>query len=654
MLQKGQSAGFSDSQIRTIVARSLGEHFQSFRTRGAAEDLPRLELYESILYSLDKQDLVHMLRTMEILSTTMSPRLALHALLKKATEILDVSRGSLIFPDSDRELGTVAISHEDPDFEGVTISLESYPEILHSLQTGTITVVKNPVQDPLMYSLKEDQLCRIQDVSIMALPLVFQRKAFGVLLFQKQRSEEGFNIREVRISQLALGMVLRALQRICEEKPLRTKEKSRVGETSATTRLEDSSGMWGDTILFSGAPIGIFLLDGQERVVRANPVAGEITGIPYDGLVGRRFDEIVPRERIDEIRRMRKDYRGEGNEPLKYHLVVGPSDGSTRTLSFEKHPIAERAGHAWIFFRDVTKEKQLEEHLKGKTHQLTLANQSLQEARASLLQRNEELQRTNERLEELLKMKTAFLAIATHEIRTPLSIVLGYDRMLLQEKSGPLNHEQKRILEESVQSCERLLNIVNEMLDFTKLESGKLMLHKREDDILSLLKRVYRQMKMISDRAGIQLELDLPDGRFRMPYDPDRIEQVLVNLISNAIKFTPPKGTITLSACKREGPEEGWFEIAVCDTGKGLSTKRVEKVFDGLYPFPRATKELRPSRGTGTGLGLGICRRIVEAHGGRIEARSKEGHGSTFVFSLPLSVQKAADEGERIHKDPPE
>jgi len=165
---------------------------------------------------------------------------------------------------------------------------------------------------------------------------------------------------------------------------------------------------------------------------------------------------------------------------------------------------------------------------------------------------------------------------------------------------------------------------------------------------------VYRQMKMISDRAGIQLQLDLPDGRFRMPYDPDRIEQVLVNLISNAIKFTPPKGAITLSACKREGPEQGWFEIAVCDTGKGLSTKRVKKVFDGLYPFPRATKELRPSRGTGTGLGLGICRRIVEAHGGRIEARSKEGHGSTFVFSLPLSVQKAADEGERIHKDPPE
>ena len=652
MLRKRQSSRLSDPQIQTVLARSLGEHLPAFRTSSSKEDLPGLELIESILYSLDKQDLVHMLRTMEILSTTLGPRRVLHALLKKVTEILDVSRCSLIFPDAGRRLGTVAVSHEDPDFEGVTIALDSYPEILHSLRTGTITVVKNPAQDPLMHSLKQDQLYRIRDVSIMVLPLVFQRKAFGVLLVQKQRSEEGFNIREVRISQLALGMVLRTLQKICEEGTPKPRKKHPGGTAGDTLVPEETAGMWGDTVLFSEAPFGILLLDGQERVLRANPKASEILGIPSDGLVGEPFGEIVPRERIEEVLRLRKAFRTEGNDPTKYHLHHAYPDGSAKTLSFEKHSIAERAGQAWVFFRDVTVEKQLEEHLQGKTHQLTLANQSLQEARESQLQRNEELQRTNERLEELLKMKTAFLAIATHEIRTPLSIVLGYDRLLLQEKFGPLNREQKRILEESVQSCDRLLSIVNEMLDFTKLESGKLMLHKREDDILPLLKRVYRQMRIIADRAGIEFLLDVPEEPFRMPYDPDRIEQVLVNLISNAIKFTPPKGTVTLSACQREVPEGNWFEISVSDTGEGLPGTAAEKIFDGIYPFPHETTELCPSRGMGTGLGLGICRRIVEAHGGRIEARSKEGCGSTFVFSLPVSAQKMAEDEERMHKDP--
>ncbi|MEW6440744.1 MAG: ATP-binding protein [bacterium] len=652
MLAQKRPAGSSDRQIQAMLADALGPHLADFRSSGPEGGLPRLETFDSILYSLDKQDLIQILKTTEILSAAVSPRVALHTLVRKVAEILDASRCSLIFLSRDRKAGTVAISHEAVDFEGVTISLDVYPEILQAVQSGAITIVKDPARDPLMHALKQEQLRTIRDVSIMSLPLVFRKQAFAVLLVRKRRSEEGFNIREVRMCQLVLGMVVRTLQRMCEGPG--AEETAKPGSTPAQPE-EGGTGLGKDSILFRAAPVGILLLDRNDRVIRANPQASEITGIPEETLVGMSYAEIVPAERIEEIRRMRKSLAAEG-ELLRYHLSYQGPGEETKTLSFERHPLAAPDGHACIFFRDVTKEKELEEHLQGKTRQLTKANRRLQEARSSLLQRNRELHRTNERLEELHKMKTAFLAIATHEIRTPLSIILGYDRILLQEKFGSLKQEQRRILDESVQSCERLLNIVNEMLDFTKLESGKWKLQQREDDIVPLLRRVYRQMKMISERAGIRFDLDLPEGPTRLFFDPDRIEQVLVNLLSNAIKFTPEGGSISLAAAPKGGPGSGWFEIAVSDTGSGLPPESLNKVFDGLYPFSAESSERGGAKSMGVGLGLGISKRIIEAHGGRIEARSREGQGSTFLFCLPLQADRtspAPQEADSVRKGQP-
>ncbi len=620
--------------MQDILAKSLGERFYRFAAADPQDSIGPLEAFESILYSLEKRDLIRILRVIQAFSTSLSPRLALHSLVKNITEILDVSHCSLILVEGDGKRGTVAISHEDPDFEGVGISLGDYPEILRSLQTGKITVVANPSRDPLMHTLKRDQIDRIKDVSIMVLPLVFEEQAFGVLLLRNTISEEGFTIREVRICQLMVKLVLSALQRmLCAVPP----------DRNAPVQVPASAGQ-GDlrpadlhAALFRAGPVGVLLLDEEERIREANLRAGELLGIERERLLSLSYRDIVSDEWIERIRRLRKrDSPGEKGLS-RYHFPYQAPAGQRRTLSVERHKMAG-GGYTLVFFRDATKEKEMEEDLQRQAEELTRTNLSLQKARAELLARNEELLAANERLDEINKRKTHFLAVATHEIRTPLNIIMGYSRFLLQEKAGSMNAEQKRILGESVQSCERLLNIVNEMLDLSRIESGKLKLRKQQSDLFGLLRRVYRQMKMISDREQIDLSLRLPETRAILVHDPDRIEQVLVNLISNAIKFTPAGGFITLSAQEKVQNGRGFIEVSVRDTGVGLPGSVLEKLFEDdpqlLLEGPGASPR------KGVGLGLAISKRIVEAHGGRIWAEGEEGRGATFRFALPLGSEE--------------
>jgi len=151
-------------------------------------------------------------------------------------------------------------------------------------------------------------------------------------------------------------------------------------------------------------------------------------------------------------------------------------------------------------------------------------------------------------------------------------------------------------------------------------------------------------MKLISDREQIDLVLNLPEAPVLLIHDPDRIEQVLMNLISNAIKFTPAGGVITLSARERAQNGSGFLEISISDTGVGLSPSVKDKIFKEYQPF--LSKEPGPSHHKGVGLGLAISKKIVKAHGGRIWAEGETGQGATFRFTLPFRLLEQA-RGER-------
>ena len=255
------------------------------------------------------------------------------------------------------------------------------------------------------------------------------------------------------------------------------------------------------------------------------------------------------------------------------------------------------------------------------------------EARREAVAVAKELLEANRRLAETDRKKNSCLAVATHELRTPLTMVTGYLKLLLGESLGSLNQKQRHLLEESRRHVERLTELVNSMLDRCRIEAGAADLELQEISYVECLRGVAARMREFVEENGHTLRLDLPAEDLRLAADPGAVEQILLNLIGNAVKFTPAAGTITVS-CRAE---EGGVVTRVQDTGVGIEPHELDKVFE---EFNRVGK--RHGDKKGAGLGLSICKRLVQAHHGEIWVESSPGRGSTFCFRLPQGVAQPA------------
>lgn len=263
---------------------------------------------------------------------------------------------------------------------------------------------------------------------------------------------------------------------------------------------------------------------------------------------------------------------------------------------------------------------------------LGLANAALvSELRAN----NRELAAANQKLQELDKLKSQFLSVATHELRTPLSVILGYNSMLAESLEDRLNPEEQQTLRESIAACKRLIRLINSMLDISQIESGKMQMNYTLADIREIVSGATVLFQQEARKRQIALTLEVPARVPRMKFDPERIEQVLINLIGNALKFTPAGGRIrvALRAC----PEANGIEVSVTDTGIGIEAEDQQKIFD---EFAQVRRRASRQQQEGSGLGLAIAKRIVEAHGARMELQSAPGQGSTFSFVLPIGAHE--------------
>lgn len=245
-----------------------------------------------------------------------------------------------------------------------------------------------------------------------------------------------------------------------------------------------------------------------------------------------------------------------------------------------------------------------------------------------LQQSNAVLASANRRLQELDALKSEFLSVATHELRTPLSIILGYNAMIEESALERLTAEERGLLRESLSACKRLMRLVNSMLDLSQLQSGKIALQISTCDIGQSLRSVVKLFEAEAHRRGLTIELKLDPAIPQIEVDPERIEQVFVNLVSNALKYTDADGLISITS---GGVVNGRITIDVTDTGIGIAPEYQEMIFDE-FTRVRNNSAGRP----GSGLGLAIVRRILEAHGGDISVNSAPGQGSTFRVRLPL------------------
>jgi signal transduction histidine kinase len=215
----------------------------------------------------------------------------------------------------------------------------------------------------------------------------------------------------------------------------------------------------------------------------------------------------------------------------------------------------------------------------------------------------------------------------SHELRTPLNAIIGFSDVLLQGMFGETNDKQTEYLRDILASGQHLLSLINDILDLSKIEAGRMELDVEAFDLPTAIDDALLLMRERASRGGIAVERHVDERVGEIRADQRKVKQVLLNLLSNAVKFTPEGGRIHV----RAGLANGSAEISVTDTGIGIAAEDHEAVFEEFRQVGAADKKAE-----GTGLGLALCRRFVELHGGTISVKSEVGVGSTFTFALPM------------------
>ena len=250
------------------------------------------------------------------------------------------------------------------------------------------------------------------------------------------------------------------------------------------------------------------------------------------------------------------------------------------------------------------------------------------------------------RLQEVNRQKTVFLASAAHELKTPLAVIKGYYDLLLSGSLGKLTDKQRDILQESKESCERLVRLVSMFLNYSALESGKLVLHLRENDLRDCLSELATRWHEAFVRKHVRLDTVLNTDIPIFKFDYQKVQQTVANLLDNALKHTPPGGNVTFRAevhfWERRSAEEvqtqerrreriqhpNCIKVSVSDSGPGIASEHHQEIFEDFVRVDRTS--------SGMGLGLAIAKRLVQAHRGKIWVESEPRRGCTFTFLLPI------------------
>jgi PAS domain S-box-containing protein len=311
--------------------------------------------------------------------------------------------------------------------------------------------------------------------------------------------------------------------------------------------------------------------------------------------------------------------------PFEMELRLRRADGSYRWMLDKGVPRFTAAGEFVGFIgsaTDVTDLKAVEDEL---AHVVVERVRSEEELRRRTL----ELQRANERLHELDRLKTAFMSTVSHELRTPLTSIQGFGEFLEDEVGGPLSPEQHQFVDAIMDGARRLRGMVDNLLDFTQLNAGTLTLVQQEIDLGPAIEEAITQIEEAIKTRNMTLDVRLPRVPMVVWADAGRIRQVLLNLLSNAVKFTPDGGRIALTTEVRGAD----VHVSVSDTGIGIGTEHMAHMFERFFQVD--TSYTRTAGGAG--LGLSLSKALVEAHGGHMGVQSELGQGSTFWFTLPLS-----------------
>ncbi|MHB8843442.1 MAG: sensor histidine kinase [Nitrospirota bacterium] len=323
---------------------------------------------------------------------------------------------------------------------------------------------------------------------------------------------------------------------------------------------------------------------------------------------------------VSVIRRLEK-----GDLKARSNLISNDEIG-VLSLNFDK--MAMEIEKNRLELEDLN--RNLEFRVTEKTENLTRAYERLQLSNQNLAVANRDLELANKKLKELDKLKSDFISVVSHELRTPLTSIKAFTELILM-KPVMSNEKRGRFLSIINNETDRLTRLISDILDLTKIEAGKFSWHVTQICLPEIIRTSVTNIQSLADNKSLGIRLIVPDSLPRLYGDRDRLMQVITNILSNAIKFTPDGGTIKIEAFSESNPRQQ-LVVRIQDSGVGIPPKQLEAVFE---KFRRSGDALTDGK-EGTGLGLSISKQIVEHHGGRIWAESAPGRGSTFSFTLPL------------------
>ena len=568
-------------------------------------------LYDEV--KADERDYAAILEMTKKLTTSLSARDTLNFITNKMAEITSSSRCSILYIGMNKNVGYVIASSDDHNLRQLKIDIAKYPEIKKVLLEGKELIIYDVFSDPLMSQIR-DILKEHNIKAIILFPITFEDEIIGTLILKSLNVEKVFSVREIRLCQLIANVSAGPLKMaFLYETVLSESQKEKIARTEAEKDAKETHKTL--KIITDNIEVGIAVVSGSYTVKFVNPFLAKLYDKDPSYFIDKKCHEV-----LKNIEKGQEDCIGtiamKTGKRFESEMKITAGDGKKRELNVIAYPI-----------------RNIEDVIVGFICQMEdITEKRLHERQIS--EYTKELETVNESLKEMDMKKTEFLNRIAHDLRTPLTSIKAYSELILKYKDKPAETYTK-FIDIIREESNKMALLINDYLDLMRLTSGKMEYKRGPLNLPETVKQFVAMFSYHAKKNNISIVLNIPERLPILMGDSDKMNWLLNHLLTNAVKFTPSGGNITISAKVISASEAGnkrFVEVSVADTGRGIPSEWRDKIFDRFFQIDDPAIKAKG----GTGLGLAIVKEIVEHHNGRVWAEASPSGGADIRFTLPV------------------